>query len=101
MSVVQELRSWGPVDHIQSNLKITAGILGMPDAVVIFWRSAVSIRDHNDLLEAAAQTLLVTQVTIGDLLPGLMLFPLDHVQKPPTISHQDVTGLVSEVKWIR
>jgi len=26
MSVVQELRTWGPVDHIRSNLEITAGI---------------------------------------------------------------------------
>jgi len=86
-SVVQELRSWGPADYIRSNLEITAGILGTPDVVVIFWQSAVAIKDHNYLLGAAAQTLHVAQVTAGDLLPGLM-FPLHHVEKPSAINHQ-------------
>ena len=38
MSVVQKLSSWGQVKHIRSkNLEITAGVLGIPDVVVIFW----------------------------------------------------------------
>ena len=36
MSVVHELHSWGPANHIRSNLWITAGILGTPDEVVHF-----------------------------------------------------------------
>ena len=95
MSVVQ----WGPVDHILSNLEITAGILGMPDVVVTFRRSAVASKGHNDLLGAAAQTLHIAQVTLGDLT-GLMLFPLHHVEKRSAINHQGATGLVGEVKWI-
>ena len=43
---VQKLRSWGVVDHIRSNLKIGVGILGTPDVVVIFCRSAVAIKYH-------------------------------------------------------
>ena len=50
MSGVQELHSWGPVDNTQLNLEITAGILCTLDVVMIFWRSAVAIKDNNDFL---------------------------------------------------
>ena len=74
-----KLSSWGPVKHIRSNLEITAGVLGTSDVVVIFWWWVVAIKYHNDLLGAAAQIRHVDQVTVGYLLPGLMLFPLHHV----------------------
>ena len=97
-SVIQELCSWGPVNHISSILEITAGVLGTLD--VIFWWSAVAIKDHNDLLGAAAQMMHIVQITVCDLLPGLLLFPLHHVEKPSTINHQRAAELVSQVKWI-
>ena len=46
-SVIQELCSWGPVNHIWSNLETTAGVLGTLDVVVIFWWSAVSSGPDN------------------------------------------------------
>ena len=55
-------------------------------------------KDHNDLLEAVAQILHVAQVTVGDLLPGLMLFPVHHVEKPSAINYEGAAGLVSLVK---
>ncbi len=74
--------------------------LGMSDVVMIFWRSAIAIKDHSDLLRVTAETLQVSQVTVGNLLPTLTLFPLHHVEKPATINHQSGGGLVSEVKRI-
>ena len=44
-------------------------------------------------------TLHVSQVTVDDLLPGLML-TLHHVDKPSAINHPDAEGLVTEIKWI-
>ena len=70
------------------------------DVVVTVWESVVAIKDHNDILGAAAQILHVAQITGGDLLPGLMLFPLHHVEKPSTINYEGAAGLVSQVKQI-
>ena len=74
-------------------------LFGTPDVFVIFWRSAIAIKDHNCLLRANPQLLHITQVTVGDLLLGL-LFPLHHLEKTSAINHHGVAGLVIEVKWI-
>ena len=76
MSVVQELCPWCQMYHIWSNLYITAGVLCMADVVMIFWRAAIAIEDHSDLLRLPAETLNIAQVTVGILLPSLALFPL-------------------------
>ncbi|KAF3859148.1 hypothetical protein F7725_021547 [Dissostichus mawsoni] len=54
-----------------------------------------AIKDHNGLLRAAAKTLYVAQVTVGNLLPSLTLFPLYHVEKPSAINYKSGAGLVS------
>ena len=100
MSVVQELCPWCQMYHIRSNLYITAGVLCTPDVVMILRRAALAIEDHSDLLRVPAETLYIAQVTVGNLLPSLTLFPLHHVEQPSTINHQTGAGLVSEVKWI-
>ncbi|KAF3858871.1 hypothetical protein F7725_012072 [Dissostichus mawsoni] len=56
---------------------------------------AAAIKDHNGLLRAAAKTLYVAQVTVGNLLPSLTLFPLYHVEKPSAINYKSGAGLVS------
>ena len=99
-SVVQELSPWCQMYHIRSNLYIAAGILCTPDVVMIFWRAAIAIEDHGNLPRVPAEALHIAQVTVGNLLPSLPLFPLNHVEKPSTINHQTVARLVSEVKWI-
>ena len=72
----------------------------MTDVVVIFWRADIAIEDHSDLLRPTAETLHVAQVTVGNFLPSLTLFPLHHVEKPSAINHQTGAGLVSEVERI-
>ena len=52
-----------------------------------------------DLLGAAAQILHVAQVIVGDLLPGLMLLPLHHVDKPSAINYEGAAGLVIQVSY--
>ena len=57
----------------------------MPDVVMIFCRAAIAIEDHSDLLRETAETQHIVQVTVGNLLPSLTLFPLHHVEKPSAI----------------
>ena len=64
--------------HIQLNLNVTAGVLGMPDVIVNFWQAVIAVEDHKDLLRVTAQKLHIVQVTVGNLLPSLTLFPFNH-----------------------
>ena len=72
----------------------------MPDVVMIFWRAAIAIEDHSDLLRVPAETLNIAQVTVGNLLPSLALFPLHHVEKTSNMNYQTGAGLVSVIRWI-
>ena len=40
----------------------------------------------------------VVQVTVGDLLLSMTLFPLHHVEKPSAVNLQTEAGLISVVK---
>ena len=57
--------------HIRSNLKETAGVIGTPDVFVIFWRAAIAIEYHDNLMIATATKLSVSEVSVGNSLPGL------------------------------
>jgi len=82
------------------SLKVAARDLATTDVIMIFWQAAVAIKDHNSLLRASAKKLHIGEVTVGNLLPSLTLFPFHHVNKPSNINYQTGTGLPCEVEWI-
>jgi len=77
---------------ITSRLKVAARDLATTDVIMIFWRAAVAIKNHTNFLKASAKKLHVGEVTFGNLLPSLTLFPFHHVNKPSIINYQTGTG---------
>jgi len=91
---------WYQMHHIWLDLYITAGVLCMPNVVMIFWWVVVTIKHHSNLLSVLAKILYIAQVTGSNLLPSMALFPLHYVGKPSTIHYQTWARSVNEVDWV-